>query len=179
MNQHDQILPPQRKVIRLEVSAEEEQTADIADIDEVRRSLVLELRNNGYSVTPSPSSTGVREKGVGPAFDVLIQIPKFLHDNKDLLLEIFDSIILTLQCILITREKRSKEEKEKREPLKITLKIDGKPVTIESSDAKNAATLLEHFVKTHPSEAKKITSESNLEIDVKVPTRKRHRPRSH
>ncbi len=159
--------------IQLEVVPEDEQAADIADIDEVGRSLVDQLRSSKYTVTPV--YTG--KKGGEPVFDILMQVPQFLHNNKDLLLEIFDSISLVLQCVLIARDRRTEREKAQRDPLKITFEADGKPVTIETSDADSGAKLLEKLRTAHPEAVKKITPQSSAKIKASVPPkRKRQRP---
>lgn len=157
-------------IIQLEVHSEHAQEeTDIADIDEVGRSLFEQLQIDGYTV--SPAATG--RKGGEPLFDILLQVPQFLHANKDLLLEMFDSISLVLQCVLVARERRADKEKVRREPLKITLLVDGKPLTIETTEASEAAKLVEQLQRSHPEEAKKVTAKSNIKIHVSVPKKKR------
>jgi hypothetical protein len=156
----------QHITIQLEVVPEDEQQRDIADIDEVGRSLFEQLRSTGYMVTPT--STG--KKGGGPIFNILIQFPQFLHDNKDWLL---GSIPPLLECLLIVRDKHVEREGTKRAPLKVTLKIDGKPLTIETTDPKDAAKLLERLQITYPKETSKVTPKSKIEVRVNVPKKKR------
>ena len=164
---------PQNMKIQFEVVPDDGQPANIADTDDVGQSLVDQLRNNGYSVTPASSENDEREKG-GPIFDILVQVPQFIHDNKDVLLAVFDSITLTLQCILSGRERLAQKEKIQRTPLKITLQVDGNSITIETANSESAIKLLEHFQNTYPEEAKKVTPKSHVKIKVKVP-KKRHR----
>src|SRR5260221_3412810 len=95
--------------VRFEIIPEELQQLDIADLDEVGQELVDELRKNQFSV--NPAYTG--KKG-GPVYDILLQIPQFIHDNREVLLAIFDSIALTLHCLLLVRDRRVEREKERR-----------------------------------------------------------------
>jgi len=150
----------QDALVQLEVvSEEDEQQTDIADVNEVGRSLFEQLATSGYTVKPSPTG----RKGGGPLFDILLQIPPFLHDNKDWLLA---SIPPLLQCLLIARDNRANQEKEKRSPLKITLEINAKPMIIETTDLKDAIKLAEQLQENHPNKVK---------IQVSVPKKKRRR----
>src|SRR6266480_5636681 len=112
---------PQSQImtIQLEVVPEDEEQEDIADTDEVRQSLVDGLRSSGYTV--NPAYTG--EKG-SPVYDILIQIPQFIHDNKEVLLTMFDSIAVAFQCFLRVSEKRPEREKAQRAPLEFNLEVN-------------------------------------------------------
>jgi hypothetical protein len=159
----------QNNTIRFEVLPEEGQAVDIADIDDVGQDLVNELRKKHYSV--DPAYTG--KKG-GPVYDILIQIPQFIHDNREILLAMFDTISLTLQCLLLARDRRAEREKERRAPLEFTLEVNGKPITITAHNAESGVKLLESFQQAHPEEAKKVTVSSDVKVKARVP-RKRHR----
>ncbi len=90
---------------------------------------------------------------------------------------IFDSISLTLQCLLLARDRRAEREKAHRGPLKFTLEVNGKPVPIEVPDAETGVKLLEKFQGAHPEEAKKVTPQSKVKIGVKAPKKKRRKSR--
>ena len=148
----------QNVLVQLEViSEEDERETDIADINEVGRTLFEQLTLSGYLV--KPTLTG--RKGGQPLFDILLQITQFLHENKDWLLA---SIPPLLECLLIARDKRAEREKTKRSPLKITLIVNDKPMLVETADPKEAIKLVEQFQGTHPDKVK---------IQVRVP--KKHR----
>ncbi len=161
-------LATQDLTIQLEVVSEDEQQ-DFADIDEIGRSLFEQLRSSGYTVTPA--STG--RKGGGPLLDILLQIPQFLQDNKELLLAMFESVALVLQCLFIARDRRTEIERAKRAPLRFTLLVDGKPLTIEAADFKEAAKLIVQFQKLYPDEAKKVTAQSKIEIKAHASKKRR------
>jgi hypothetical protein len=154
--------------LRFEVLPEEGQPVDIADIDEVGQELVDELRKNHYSV--DPAYTG--KKG-GPVYDILFQIPQFIHDNKETLLAMFDSITLTLQCLLVVRDRRVEREKEHRAPLQFTLEIDGKPITITAHNAESGVKLLESFQQAYPEGTNKSAPISGMKVKAKVPKKRR------
>ena len=147
----------QSAVIQLEVASDDEQKADIADVDEVGRCLFDELTQNGYAV--KPASTG--RKGGGPLYDIVLSIPPFLYDNKDWLL---GSLPLVLECLLIASKRHEEREKAKRPPLKITLEVNGKPVITEVSDPKDAVKLLEQLQRAQHDKVK---------VKVRVPKKKR------
>ena len=163
----------QNSTVIFEVLPEEEQPVDVADIDAVGQELVDELRKNHYSV--DPAYTG--KKG-GPVYDILFQISQFIHDNKETLLAMFDSIALILQCLLIVRDRKIEREKERRAPLQFTLEIDGKPITITAHNAESGVKLLESFQQAHPEEAKTLTLASNVKVKAKVPKKRHRRPHS-
>ena len=119
----------------------------------------------------TPLSMG--RKGGEPLLNILLQLPQFLHENKDILLAMFESIALVLQGLFIARDRRAEIERAKRTPLKFILRVNGKPLTIEAADAKDAVGLLEQFQKTYSDEAKKITTQSKMELEVHVPKKKR------
>src|SRR5205823_9936657 len=95
----------------------------------------------------------------------------FLHDNKDWLLAILSTVSPVLQFVQKERDRRAEKEKAKRDPLTLTLEVDGKVVTL-TSNAEDAAKLLEHFQSVHPQEAKRASPQSNVKIKVHVPKKK-------
>lgn len=163
-------LATQDLTIQLEVVPEEEHQ-DIADTDEIGRSLFEQLRNSGYTVT----SAHTGKRGGVPFLDILIQIPQFCHDNKELLLTMFESATLVLQCLFIARDKRAERERTKRAPLRFTLLVDGKPLTIEADDIKDGAKLVAQFQSLYPDEAKKVTMQSKMKIQAHTSKKKRRR----
>jgi hypothetical protein len=146
-------------LIQLEVVSDEEQPAEIADVDEVRRGLVDQLTQGGHTI--KPTSTGVRSGGL--LYDILLPIPQILHNNKDWLLP---AIAPVLQCLVIACNSRAQQEKAKRSPLKITVEVSGKPVVIEAKDPKDVVKLLEQL---------QIVQNDKVKIKVRVPKKKRHR----
>jgi hypothetical protein len=168
MNTSPSFSSNQSRAIQLEVASDDEQQADLADIDEIGQELVNELRKNQYTV--SPTYTG--KKGV-PVFDVVLQIPLFIHANKELLTALFESLSLTLQCLLIVRNQRVEKEKERRVPLEFTLELDGNPITITAHNTKSAVELLKSFQETHPEATKKLTPASSVKVKAKVSKKRR------
>ncbi len=143
----DTQFPSQTIKLRLEVISEDEQQIDIADIDEVGRGLFDQLICDGYKVQPSSTD----KKGRGPLFDILLQIPQFLHENKDWLL---GSIPPVLQCLLIARDRLAEREKMKQTPLKITFEVNGKPIVAEASDPKALKEVVKGLQTVSPEKTK-------------------------
>src|SRR5713101_5334353 len=158
----------QGMTIQLEVVPDDEEQEDIADTDEVRQSLVDELRSSGYTV--NPAYTG---KKTGTAFDILLQIPQYIHDNREVLLAMFDSIAVAFQCLMRVSEKRPEREKGQRAPLEFKLEVNGKTVTITAPDAESGMKILQKLQSAYPEEAKNLTPRSNIKIKAKVPKKKR------
>ena len=157
MNTSSSFSSNQSMVIQLEVASDDEQPADIADIDEVGRSLFDQLTQSGYTVKPASTSM----KGGGPLYDILLTMPQFLQDNKDWLLA---SMPLVLECLLIVRKRHAEREKAMRPPLKITLEVNGKPVIIEGNDPQEMVKLLKQL---------QVTQNNKVRIKVRVPRKKR------
>jgi len=171
MNAPQSFSSGQSMVIHLEVVSDDEQPADVADISEVSRELVDELRKKNYIV--SPVYTGMR--GGGALFDIVLQISQLISDNKELLPPLFESIILTLQCLLVVHDQRAEREKERHAPLGYTLELDGFPITITAHNVKDAGELLKCFREVYPEATKKLTTASSVKVKAKVSKRKRRR----
>src|SRR5713226_8238646 len=95
---------PQDIIIQLEIVPEDEQDADIADIEEVSREIVDYLRNSGYTVEPTYSGT----KG-NPAFDIVVHIYQFIHDNKELITAVLSTSSVAIQCLIKERDRRAEK----------------------------------------------------------------------
>jgi hypothetical protein len=134
-------------LVQLEVVSDDEQPADIADVDEVGRGLFDQLRQSGYTI--KPTSTG--RKGGELLFDILLTI--------------LGSIPPVLECLLIARDRLAEREGGKRSPLKITLEVNDKPVVIEASDPEDVATLIKRL---------QITQHDAVKIKVRVPRKRRY-----
>jgi hypothetical protein len=155
-------------VIQLEVVSDDEHPADVADIGEVSRELVDELRKKEYIV--SPAYTG--KKG-GSVFDIVLQMSQFICDNKELLAPLFESITLTLQCLFMVHNQRAERERERRALLEFRLELDGNPITITVHNVKDAVELLKCFQEIYPEAAKKLTPASSIKVKAKVSKKRR------
>ncbi len=154
--------------IRLEILPEDTQQIDIAEIDEIGRNIVDQLKQDGCNVEPFYAGS----KGGGPIFDIVVHIYRVIHGNEELLAAIFASISLALQGIIKERERRTAREKAQRDPFEITLYVDNKPLKIQTPDTQSAVKLVEQFQNSYPNEAKKVTVKSSVSIQVQVPKKK-------
>ncbi len=156
-------------IIRLEVVPEDEENVNIADIDEVGRSIFEQLTTQGFTVVPIQ----LGKKGGEPIFDILVQVSHILVTNKDWFLAMLNTLPPILQCLIITREKRAAKEQTKRAPLKITLQVDGKPVIIETEKLADAEELLKQLQVVQPADASQSVSKTDIKIHVSVPKKQR------
>jgi hypothetical protein len=161
-------------IIRLEVIPEDEENVNIADIDDVGRSIFDQLTTHGFTVVPVPAG----KKGGEPVFDILVQASHILVANKDWFLAMLDALPPILQCLIITRDKRAAKEKTKRSPLKISLQVDGKPVVIETEKLADAEELLKQLQVIHPGNTSQSSPKTDIKIQVSVPKKKRRGSRS-
>jgi hypothetical protein len=110
----------------------------------------------------------------GFLLDILTQIFNFLQQNKDpiaittALATVVGSIVPIILRFLKTRQTK--------DPVKITVNIDGNSITIEEPDIERATKLLEHFQELNPTASKLVTPESKVTISGKV-SKKTHRRR--
>lgn len=147
----------QNMLIQLEVVPDDQEPADNADVDSVGRSLFDQLKQSHQTIKAAPTDT----RGGGLIFDVFLPIVQNLHNNNDWLLS---SIAPLLDCLLIVRERLVEREKGKQAPIKITIEVNGKSVTIESKDPKAAAEAVKHL---------QLTQRDQVKIKVRVPKKKR------
>ena|GEM_PF-3498708 len=155
-------------IIQLEIVAEDNQHPDIADIEEISREIVDQLRSSGYTI--EPSYTGAKGN---PLFDIIMHILNAVHSHEALIVAAFTFSSSILQVITKVRDRRDEKEKARREPLEIILEVKGKPIAIKTSDVHSATKLIELFQQTHSEVIKEVGSESDMKIKVRVPKKQR------
>ncbi len=162
----------QNLMIQLEIVSENEHQADIADIDEVSRSLVDSLRKNGYTVKPHYTS-----RMGSPVYDVIIDIYQLIHGNEELLVALFTSVTAVLTFISSHTKQDSKEKKQHTlAQIEITFPmIDDKdrPLTIKAPDPETAITLLKHINDVSSQGVKTVDSGSRVKIKMSAANKKR------
>jgi hypothetical protein len=158
--------------ILLEVAPEDEQDVDPVAISEVGRSIVSELKQDGYAI--EPVYTGQRG-AVELLFTVMmfvqtVAVGAWTHlDVIAALCTVFETTKPVLERIFKVHEKH---------PIKISVVIDGAPVTVEAADlqeAEGALTLAKRFHTAHPSI--KVTPQSQIKVRTAVqkPQQRRRR----
>ena len=150
--------------ILLEIGPEDEQESNPVVIGEVSRRIVSGLRQEFFSV--EPVYTG--QKGV---LELLFMVGTLLQsdvvqawthlDAIAALCTIFETTKpLLLHIFTVCKEKQ---------PVKISVVIDGAPVSVETADlqdAEAALILAKRFHSTHP--AVKLTPQGQVKVKVKV-----------
>lgn len=175
--------------IQLEILTVNSDETELALASAVRRDCIDELRNTGYSV--HSLSTGQRSS------DIAIQIITTLTDiatNAWAHKEVFERVLtdavgLVTVCTSVAPvaktvvgifKKRTAKTSELQEPLKITIEIDGKPVTVEAANLEQAEAglkLAQQFHSTHPTVAQQVTAQSNVKIKAHLPQAQRRKRR--
>jgi hypothetical protein len=149
--------------ILLEVEPEDERESDPVVIGEVGRNIVSGLRQEGYAVEPVYSGQkgalellftvwAVLQSGAVEAWthvDAIAALCAIFETTKPLLLRVFKA--------------------QEKHPIKISVEIDGAPVSVEAADleeAEAALKLAKRFHAAHP--AMKVTAQSQVKAKVRV-----------
>jgi|GEM_PF-2073396 len=172
---------PLQLLIQLEIFPEHADEAALAMASAVGRDTVDELQNTGYSV--QPVSTGQRGAEVlVDVVTVLTSIATNAWANKEVferiltdaggLVTVCGGIAPIAKTLLRVLHKRTATTHNAQEAIKITLEIDGAPITVEAADlekAEAALTLAQQFHSTHPTIAKHVTTRSKVKLKASVP----------
>ncbi len=180
MQDEQQQIPP----ILLEVVAEDEQNADIVAIGEASRAIMSEVKQDGYAI--EPQYTGQRG-----GLDLIFEVLPYLHTvwadvyaQRDTigvianLSTVFAAVSPIALAVFKAREKNATVSPVSEQPVKLTIMIDGAPITIEAANLKDAESALElakRFHAAHPTV--KPTPQSQVKIQAKVPKKQQRRHR--
>jgi len=158
--------------VLLEIIPEDEQDTDPVAINEVGRSIVTELKQDGYAI--EPVYTGQRG-----AIELLFTVMMFVQtvavgawthlDVIAALCTVFETTKPVLERIFKVHEKH---------PVKISVAIDGAPVAVEAADlqeAEAALILAKRFHTAHPSI--KMTPQSQVKVRTTVQKQQQRRRR--
>jgi hypothetical protein len=182
MSHQPKSVSPEGFSIKLEIVPEDPHNADLALIDAIGRDTSDTLRRDGCTI--EPIYTGQRG---GFLVDVLIPTLTAIWAQKDVILAdgsalvtILMPVVLIIKHLLDVQEKRLGKESMQQSAIKITVEIDGEPISVEAPDlqtADAAMKLARRFQSQHPTVSKKATKDSKLKIRARVS--KRHLRRSH
>ncbi len=171
----------QHIAVQLEIVSEDEQDAGPATAAEVGQDAVDALRKNGYTV--QPIYTGQRGGFLVEVITLLENLPGDIWSHKDVLdvlsalCTIFGTIIPIAKHMLQRDQKRVANDKTQKLPIKITIEIDGAPISIEAHDleaAESAMKLAKHFQASHPTITEKVTPHSKVKIKGSIPKSQPH-----
>ena len=168
-NEQQQISP-----ILLEVVMEDEDDVDLFEISAASRAIVNEVKHDGYSI--EPQYTGQRG-GLDLIFEVLPYLQTMWTDiyaQRETisiiadLSAVFAAVSPIAMSVFKAREKQAAVSPV--QPVKLTIMIDGAPITVEVAnlqDAESALELAKRFHSVHPTV--KPTAQSSVKIQAKVP----------
>jgi hypothetical protein len=172
--------PPQL-LVQLEIFPEHADEATLAMVSAVRRDTVDELQNTGYSVQAVPGG----QRGADVLVNVITTLTNITTNvwaNKEIfervltdvggLVTVCGGIAPIAKTLLRVLQKRTATTHNVQEAIKITVEIDGAPVTVEAADleqAEAALTLAQRFHSTHPTIAKSVTTRSKVKLKASVP----------
>jgi hypothetical protein len=178
----------QMLTITVEIQAEGTHEEDVTLVPIIGQDVVYELQGHGYTVT---SATTGRRGG-----DFLVQVvmdvtrlatnawvhkEEILSDTSSLI-AICSGVVPALRFFVHAYQRRTGQGRNTSlsQPMKLTLEIDGAPVTVEASSieqAEAALELVQRFKKQHPRVAKNVNQKSKAKIKAHVPaqTNRKHR----
>ena len=173
--QNEQVSP-----ILLEIVAEDEHDVDPVAIGEASRAIMNEVKQDGHSI--EPQYTGQRG-GLDLIFEVLPYMRTLWADvytQRDTisvianLSTVFAAISPIAMSIFKAREKQGTTAPTPLQPIKLTIMIDGAPITVAAADLKDAESALELAKRFHTAHSTvKPTLQSQVKIQAKVPKKQR------
>ncbi len=180
--------PPQF-LLQLEILTEHADEADLALMSAAGREIIDDLQIAGYTV--QPVSTGQR------GGDVLVNVVTTLTTiatnawaNKESIERVVtDASGLVTVCggiasvgkmLLQVFKKRATTTGNTQEPVKISVEIDGAPMTVEAADLEQGEAALKlalQFYASHPTIATHVTTHSKAKLRASLPKAPRRKRR--
>ncbi len=176
-----------RKPIILEIVAEDEHDVDPVAIGEVGRGMLDEVKQDGFTV--EPVYTGQRG-GLDLLFEVFNYVQTTaqmvgtdIYAQRDMIGEIANLVTVFVGVsplamkLFKAREKHEAKQAlvaQGQHPVKISMVIDGAPITIEAANFKDAEAMLELAKKFHSAHPNvNATPQSQVKIQASVPKKAR------
>ncbi len=161
--------------IILEIVAEDERAADPVAIGEVGRGILDEVKQNGFRV--EPVYTGQRG-GVELLFEIFNYVQTTaqmvgtdIYAQRDVIGVVANLVTVFVGVSPLAMKIFKVQEKH---PVKISVVIDGAPITVEAANFKDVETMLElakEFYAKHPNV--NATPQSQVKIQASVPKKVR------
>jgi hypothetical protein len=164
--------------VQLEVVPDDQRNFDPAELGQVARKVSEALSSEGYTI--DPTYTG--EKG-GALFEIVQQLAHQIQTNKEILVALLSVAAPIVQYLFKVCERRLEESEKGRrsktegQPINITVIVDGAPISVDASDADNAAMLVEVFKASHPEVAANATLKSKVRVIAKLPQKESRKRR--
>lgn len=154
--------------IQLEFVPEDTATTnmvEIADFNQTKNEILAILRQNAdgqYTLQPERTGTKVAEP---VSFIILLTAAvHLLHQNSDIIQDVIGTLTLVLQSLQMAADRRNQTDQQKDVPIKITVEIDGKPVTVETTNVDEAVNALKKLQ----------TTSHDAKIKVRLPKHGKH-----
>lgn len=185
MNRPSQPSSSQQLIITLDIEPEDLRDSDPAWIDAIRRDTEDALQHEGYTI--QYPYTGTRGAPTVELITTVTQAATYAWDHRAVaeeiinnlgaLVTIFGGVIPPIKHLFQSHRQRASKEALPQSPIKITIDIDGSPISVEAPDVEQAEAALQLAQRYHNSYPnKKVTSKSKIAVKASVPARK-SRPR--
>jgi hypothetical protein len=177
---------PQVTII-LEILSEEADEADLGMMYAIKRDTVEALQRDGYRI--QPVSTGQRGGDlIVEVITTVTNIAATVWANKEAvergindagaLVTIFGGIVPVIQHFAQSHQKRAGQANNLTSPIKITIEIDGFPMTFEVADVKQAEAVMklaQQFHTSHPTIAARVTPQSKIKVTGTIPKKQQRK----
>ena len=165
----------QQRPIILEIVAEDDHDADLVAIGEIGRGILDEVKRDGFTV--EPVYTGQRG-GVELLFEIVNYVQTTaqmvgtdIYAQRDVI-----GVVANLMTVFVGVSPLAMKifKVQEKHPIKISIVIDGVPITVEAVNFKDAEAMLElakEFYAKHP--YVNATPQSQVKIQASVPKKAR------
>lgn len=192
MNLYPESQSEHQVTILFELISEGSNEVDLALVNAVGRDVTNALQNDGALV--QSVETGASARGGEFLVEVITTVTTIAADAwayKDAfehvlndagsLVTICTGVVPLLQRLFQSHKQRTGQHTgTPLQPMKITLEIDGAPVTIEANDVEQAEAALkvaQYFYRSHPAVAKKVNSQSKVKVKGSLPSQPQRKRR--
>lgn len=173
-------------LIQWELPTAQPEEADLALLSALGRDTIDALQRAGYTTQSIP--TGQRGSIIVDVVTTLTTVVTNAWTSGSLERALNDASAVVTLCggivpvarlLLHTFQKRVSTSTA-REPVKITVEIDGVPITVEAADleqAEAALKLAQRFQSQHPTTAKNVNTHSKVQLKASLPSVPRRKRR--
>lgn len=189
MNTHTDPLNTQQLTVTLELLSEGSYEADFALVAAVGRATVEVLEQERYMVRPvAPGQRG--GDFVVQVLALLEAVPADVWAQRALvervmtdagtLVTICVGVVPLLRQLLRVHKQQEAKQHMNQQPLKMTLEIDGHPVSVEAQDVEEAEAafkLAKRIYEQQPDVAKRVTPRSSVKVKGTLPAQPQRKRR--
>ena len=187
----------QQMKILLEILPEDPSEKDPALLQAIERDTIDALEHDGYTI----QSVATGQRGGGPLVEVITtattiatsdwamawanrEVVEHIMNDTSALVTVCGGVVSVLHRLIQAHRKRMKQahptSPQPPSPIKITVEIDGAPVTLETVDVEQAEAVMkmvQQFQTHHPAVAAKTTAKSKVKVTATVPKKPQRKRR--